>query len=346
MEDVRFPDGSFDVVLSSLALHYVKDYAELVSRVYRWLTPGGAFVFSAEHPTFTAYGSQDWYYSPEGEILHFPVDRYFYEGEREAVFLGEKVVKYHRTVDSYFKPLWQAGFTVEDLSEPRPPPEGMMDLPGMKDRDAPPDDAPRRRPETAVTLGGRKAVKWGLWLLLLFALAGLQGAPALASPVSPVLVAAMAVAVLLSESRAVPACGFAALAGLLWDITAGRLLGCYGPDAAGSWGGGLLAAGGVPPPDGSGCRLPGGGDYLPLQAAGRRALPLHLGLCRGGPLAGHRAGGPSEPADRPFRLAGLPAHPLYWPAGDGGGTFLPPAAPALHPRKTPRQEAIGCRFKT
>ena len=132
MEDVRFPDGSFDAVLSSLALHYVKDYAELVSRVYRWLTPGGAFVFSAEHPTFTAYGNQDWYYSPEGEILHFPVDRYFYEGEREAVFLGEKVVKYHRTVDGYLKPLWQAGFTGEDLSEPRPP-EEMMDLPGMKD---------------------------------------------------------------------------------------------------------------------------------------------------------------------------------------------------------------------
>ena len=132
MEDVRFPDGSFDAVLSSLALHYVKDYAELVSRVYRWLAPGGAFVFSAEHPTFTAYGNQDWYYSPEGEILHFPVDRYFYEGEWEAVFLGEKVVKYHRTVDGYLKPLWQTGFTVEDLSEPRPP-EEMMDLPGMKD---------------------------------------------------------------------------------------------------------------------------------------------------------------------------------------------------------------------
>ena len=132
MEDVRFPDGSFDAVLSSLALHYVKDYAELVSRVYRWLAPGGRFVFSAEHPAFTAYGNQDWYYSPEGEILHFPVDRYFYEGEREAVFLGEKVIKYHRTVDGYLKPLWQAGFTVEDLAEPRPP-EEMMDLPGMKD---------------------------------------------------------------------------------------------------------------------------------------------------------------------------------------------------------------------
>lgn len=132
MEDVRFPDGSFEVVLSSLALHYVRDYEELVGRIYRWLTPGGQFVFSAEHPTFTAYGSQDWYYSPEGKILHFPVDRYFYEGEREAIFLGEKVVKYHRTVDDYLKPLWRAGFTITDLSEPRPP-ENMMDQPGMQD---------------------------------------------------------------------------------------------------------------------------------------------------------------------------------------------------------------------
>ncbi len=34
-------------------------------------------MFSAEHPVFTSYGSQDWYYDEDGEILHFPVDRYF-----------------------------------------------------------------------------------------------------------------------------------------------------------------------------------------------------------------------------------------------------------------------------
>ena len=88
MEDLAFPEGSFDVVLSSLALHYVRDYEPLVENIFRWLTPGGAFVFSAEHPVFTAYGSQDWYYGPGGEILHFPVDNYYYEGERDAVFLG------------------------------------------------------------------------------------------------------------------------------------------------------------------------------------------------------------------------------------------------------------------
>ena len=81
MEDLTFPAGSFDVVLSSLALHYVRDFGPLAENIFRWLTPGGAFVFSAEHPVFTAYGSQDWYYGPDGEILHFPVDNYYYEGD-------------------------------------------------------------------------------------------------------------------------------------------------------------------------------------------------------------------------------------------------------------------------
>ena len=132
MEDLAFPDGSFDVILSSLALHYVRDFVPLVERIVRWLTPGGHFIFSVEHPVFTAYGSQDWYYSPEGEILHFPVDNYYYEGQREAIFLGEKAIKYHRTLTSYLNTLLCSGFILEHVIEPQPPAE-MLHLTGMKD---------------------------------------------------------------------------------------------------------------------------------------------------------------------------------------------------------------------
>ena len=132
MEDLTFPEGSFDVVLSSLALHYVRDYEPLMENIFRWLTPGGAFVFSAEHPVFTAYGSQDWYYGPGGEILHFPVDNYYYEGERDAVFLGAHVVKYHRTLTTYLNALLDCGFRLKRVVEPQPP-EDMLDLPGMRD---------------------------------------------------------------------------------------------------------------------------------------------------------------------------------------------------------------------
>ena len=132
MEDLTFPEGSFDVVLSSLALHYVRDFGPLVENIFRWLTPGGTFVFSAEHPVFTAYGSQDWYYGPGGEILHFPVDNYYYEGERDAVFLEEHVVKYHRTLTTYLNALLDCGFRLKRVVEPQPP-EDMLDLPGMRD---------------------------------------------------------------------------------------------------------------------------------------------------------------------------------------------------------------------
>lgn len=132
MEDLDFPEHTFDVVLSSLAFHYIKDFEPLVKNIFRWMKQGGTFVFSVEHPVFTSYGTQDWYYDENGKILHFPVDNYYYEGKREAVFLGEKVIKYHRTLTTYLNTLLQNGFEIQHVIEPQPP-EEMMELEGMKD---------------------------------------------------------------------------------------------------------------------------------------------------------------------------------------------------------------------
>ena len=110
----------------------MKAFPALAARIGRWLKPGGDLVFSVEHPVFTAYGSQDWYYDADGRILHFPVDNYYYEGQRDAVFLGEHVVKYHRTLTTYLEILLQNGFTLRHVIEPQPP-EDMMNLEGMKD---------------------------------------------------------------------------------------------------------------------------------------------------------------------------------------------------------------------
>lgn len=133
MEDADFGPGSFDVVISSLAFHYVEDFEAVCRGIHRCLSAGGVFVFSAEHPVFTAYGTQDWYCDAEGRRLHWPVDRYFSEGRREAVFLEEKVVKYHKTLTTYINGLLSTGFALTALVEPRPAQHLLDAVPGMRD---------------------------------------------------------------------------------------------------------------------------------------------------------------------------------------------------------------------
>ena len=132
IEDMDFKEESFDIVLSSLAFHYIKDYKELIEKINKVLKPNGILIFTVEHPVFTAYGTQDWYYDNNKEILHFPVDNYYYEGKRIANFLGEDVVKYHRTITTYLNTLLINNFNINQIIEPQPS-EEMLDIPGMKD---------------------------------------------------------------------------------------------------------------------------------------------------------------------------------------------------------------------
>jgi len=120
MEDLAFRPGSFDVVLSSLAIHYILDFDRLCKAVHQLLSLPGTFVFSVEHPIFTAYGSQDWVYDSEGNKIHWPVDNYFQEGKRKAIFLGQEVIKYHRTLDTYVNGLLSNGFDINGFVEPSP----------------------------------------------------------------------------------------------------------------------------------------------------------------------------------------------------------------------------------
>jgi SAM-dependent methyltransferase len=133
IEDIDFPESSFDVVISSLALHYVTSFEDVAKKVHSFLASDGVFIFSVEHPVFTAQGPQDWHYDSEGNILHFPVDNYFYEGKRKAVFLGEEVVKYHRTLTTYLNGLLRSGFNIAAVEEPMPSKHLLDTVPGMKD---------------------------------------------------------------------------------------------------------------------------------------------------------------------------------------------------------------------
>ncbi len=132
VEEYGYPEAAFDVVISSLVFHYVESFEEICRKISRCLVDGGDFVFSVEHPILTAQGSQQWHYDENGQALHWPVDRYFEEGLREATFLGEKVTKYHHTLTTYVSSLLSNGFQIRKLVEPKPADE-LMNEPGMAD---------------------------------------------------------------------------------------------------------------------------------------------------------------------------------------------------------------------
>ena len=133
IEDIDFAAGTFDVVISSLAFHYVRHFDIVCRKVHHCLVPQGIFVFSVEHPIFTALAAQDWYYSQQGEPLHWPVDHYQEEGPRQARFLDHDVVKYHRTFATYLNTLIDSGFTITRVSEPQPTQEMLDKHPEMQD---------------------------------------------------------------------------------------------------------------------------------------------------------------------------------------------------------------------
>lgn len=132
IEDFDYPVSTYDIVISSLALHYLESFTDICRKIHRCLTSGGSFIFSAEHPVFTAQGCQDWIYDTSGNPIYWPVDHYFTEGMRKACFLGEEVTKYHKTLTTYINGLLQTGFEITGLREPEPDPGLYGKIPGME----------------------------------------------------------------------------------------------------------------------------------------------------------------------------------------------------------------------
>lgn len=132
IEAYEYPVNTWDCVVSNLALHYIQNIEDIFQKVYRTLKPGGVFLFNIEHPIFTAGVGQDWIYTNEGNPQYWPIDDYFYPGERNTHFLGHDVMKQHHTLSQILMGLLDSGFELKAVEEAEPP-KDMMNIPGMRD---------------------------------------------------------------------------------------------------------------------------------------------------------------------------------------------------------------------
>lgn len=116
LETLALPRAAFDLVFSSLVFHYIADLDRLLAEINGSLKAGGRFVFSAEHPIYTAPAEGKWSADSAGRRV-WPVDGYLVEGRRSRDWLTRGVVKHHRTFATYVNTLLKLGFTLIRLDE-------------------------------------------------------------------------------------------------------------------------------------------------------------------------------------------------------------------------------------
>jgi SAM-dependent methyltransferase len=105
-------DASFDVVLSSLTLHYVEDWMPPLREFARVLRPGGQLVFSTHHPYMTAANVADYHAVALVE-----------EGWNGFADQPVLVRFYHRPLQRIVSDVLDAGFALRGLHEPQPTPD-------------------------------------------------------------------------------------------------------------------------------------------------------------------------------------------------------------------------------
>lgn len=137
LEQLTLAPRSFGFAYSSLALHYIANLERLLACVRDALVDGAAFVFSVEHPIYTAPADPGWLETRDRKV--WPVDRYLDEGPRSTDWLAKGVIKQHRTIATYFALLRRAGFVVTQIDEWGPSPEQVAAQPDLApERERPP----------------------------------------------------------------------------------------------------------------------------------------------------------------------------------------------------------------
>jgi len=96
-------EGEFDGVVSALVIDYVEDWDSLFAEFARVLAAGGFVVFSVVHP-MDAIDEADNYFETEQYVKEWSVD----------------VPCYRRPLEAMVGPVVDAGFGIDEMSEPQP----------------------------------------------------------------------------------------------------------------------------------------------------------------------------------------------------------------------------------
>ena len=132
-----FPDATFDLCVSYVALVDIKDFRMAIAEMARVLQPGGRVAF-ANLQCFTTVNPNGAIKKPNRKKLHLPV----YDNADERAIIGKwrgiEVLQYHRPLEAIMQAFLAAGLVLRRFIEPVATPTARRDQPNFKDEQTTP----------------------------------------------------------------------------------------------------------------------------------------------------------------------------------------------------------------
>jgi ubiquinone/menaquinone biosynthesis C-methylase UbiE len=133
MEHLELPDNSFDFAYSSLALHYLKDWTQVSSEIFRVLKHGSSFIFSCGHPVYSTMviteNDDTRRVRMMADIKHKDTNTAEIIGDyftRRVIINPEPemdVTTWHKSIGEIASECTSAGFLISAIVEPKPHPK-------------------------------------------------------------------------------------------------------------------------------------------------------------------------------------------------------------------------------
>jgi 2-polyprenyl-3-methyl-5-hydroxy-6-metoxy-1,4-benzoquinol methylase len=132
LETLTLEPESAELIVSSMAFHYIEDFSRLARLLFDALAPRGHLVFSVEHPIYAARAEPEWVAAADGRQA-FAIADYGIEGRKVTHWVVDGVVKYHRTIGTMLNTLHESGFAYRAVTEWTPSEEQLAAHPGWRD---------------------------------------------------------------------------------------------------------------------------------------------------------------------------------------------------------------------
>lgn len=132
LDTLELAPDSADLIVSSMALHYVEDFSRLAKTMFQALDAGGQLVFSVEHPIYAARAEPEWVTAADGRQA-FAIADYGIEGRRVTNWIVDGIIKYHRTIGTMLNVLTTAGFAYGAVDEWTPSDEQLAAHPDWRE---------------------------------------------------------------------------------------------------------------------------------------------------------------------------------------------------------------------